>query len=199
MRQVTLTVLAIFVLALDTPVNAQSLDDGVRAYSAGDYETAFKIFLTAAKQGNASMQGAVGKMYREGLGVEQNYAKALHWSKMSAEQGNVSSQYDVGWMYFHGVGIPQNSTNAWHWFKLAAKQGHATAQFGLSLLYSQDRGVPLDVVTAHMWANISKANKEHTDNTELLEALNKYMTPAQISEAQARAEKCFNSNYEDCD
>ena len=41
-----------------------------------DHETAFRLFLEAAKQGNAEAQYYVGLMYSLGQGVPTNYSEA---------------------------------------------------------------------------------------------------------------------------
>ena len=52
---------------------AGNLKDGLSAYDKGDYETAYKLLLIDAKNGNANAQSRLGIMYRNGQGVRQDY------------------------------------------------------------------------------------------------------------------------------
>ena len=236
MKQALLAMLTVFVLALGTPVKAESFEDGLKAYDEGDYVTAFEIWLPLAEQGSAKAQTMIGAMYAGGLGAQKNYSKAVRWSRMAAEQGVPRAQFTLGMMYQQGHGVPQdygeaarlyrmaaeqgdasaqynlgvfymegiffkqNYTEANRWLRMAAEQGLGVAQIYIGMNYAKGRGVPQDFVTAHMWANIGRANSSGiTEGQELLKFLHEIFTPTQLEEAQARARKCFNSNYQDCD
>ncbi len=75
-----------FTLGLTAPAWA-GLDEAVAANKRGDYATALREWRPLAKQGNASAQFFLGLMYGEGLGVPQDYAKAVGWLRKAAEQG----------------------------------------------------------------------------------------------------------------
>ena len=162
MRHALLAILAVFVLALGTPVKAQSFEDGGKALDAGDYSTAFKIWLPLAERGHPLARALIGSMYESGKGVPRNYAEAVRWYRMAAEQGQRDAQYDLGILHAKGEVVPRN------------------------------------LVTAHMWINLAIANGV-SNGKEALSLLDEILTREQIAEAQARAEKCFNSNYRDCD
>ena len=198
MRHALLAILTVFVLALGTPVKAQSLEDGFKAYIAGDYSTAFEIWLSLAERGDATAQMLIGDMYRKGKLAPQDYAEAARWYQMAAEQGNAEAQLNVGFMYQKGQGVSQDHAKAVHWYRMAADQGLGGAQHNLGIMYGVGKGVPQNFITAHMWVNIAKANGG-SGSEEVLRMLDELLTPEQIVEAQARAEKCFNSNYQDCD
>ena len=53
--------------------------DATDAYNRQDYETAYKLILPLAEQGDADAQGILGSMYRSGLGVSQDYQEAAKW------------------------------------------------------------------------------------------------------------------------
>ena len=161
MRNAFLAILTVFVLALGTPVKARSLEDGLKAYDAGDFSTAFEILLPLA------------------------------------ERGNARAQYSLGLMYSNGNGVPQDYEEQMRWYRMAAEQGHAEAQFHVGLLYYFGHGVPQDYELAHMWMNIANANG-YADGLKTLMLIVNF-TPEQISAAQRRATKCFNSNYQNCD
>ena len=57
---------------------------------------AVKWFRRAADHDNAKAQSYLGNMYREGRGVQQNYAQALKWSRRAADQGFAEAQSNLG-------------------------------------------------------------------------------------------------------
>ena len=118
----------VLMLALPGGVNADALDDAFAAYQRGDYATAVRIFMSAAKQGNAKAQNNLGYMYDKGRGVPQDYAEAARWFRLAADQGNANAQNNLGAMYDRGWGVPQDDTEAVRWYSQAAEQGHADAR-----------------------------------------------------------------------
>ncbi len=61
-------------------------------------------------------------MYDIGLGVPEDYAKAVNWFREAAEQGNAKAQTNLGFMYVLGQSVPQDCTQAHMWFSLAASR-----------------------------------------------------------------------------
>ena len=116
------------------------------ALEAGDYETAMKQFRSAAEEGHAGAQAALGELYNRGKGNPRDAQEAGRWYQLAAEQGNVDAQVTLGWMYNAGTGVPQNFTEAIKWFRLAADQGHPrrAKQFGCAVS-SRERGDQNDV------------------------------------------------------
>ena len=66
--------------------------DAVEALEREDYETAYKLFLPLAEQGNTDAQYNLGVSYRDGQGVQQDYKEAAKWYRLSAEQGFAKAQ-----------------------------------------------------------------------------------------------------------
>ena len=52
-----------------------------------------------------------------GLGVPQDYAKAMTWYRKAAEQGDVGAQTNMGTIYSDGLGVQQNFAEALAWFR----------------------------------------------------------------------------------
>jgi len=76
-------------------------------------------------------------MYEEGLGVPQDYSKALYWFKKAAERGNAGGENNLGVMYGEGLGVPQDYSKAIYWTKKAAEQGYAQAKANLEYFESE--------------------------------------------------------------
>lgn len=58
------------------PVVVAAFEDENVAYKAGNYATALRLVRSLADQGDASAQSNLGLMYRDGLGVPQDYVTA---------------------------------------------------------------------------------------------------------------------------
>ncbi|MBI5018484.1 MAG: SEL1-like repeat protein [Deltaproteobacteria bacterium] len=157
-----------------------------------DYTEAMKWSRMAAEQGHASAQFNLGVMYDSGQGVTQNYKEAMKWYRMAAEQGHASAQFNLGVMYDSGQGVTQNYKEAIKWYREAADQGDASAQYNLGSMYVRGAGVPQDYVQAHMWRNLAAANAPSDKRAaweKTRDAIAADMTPAQIAEAQRRAQE----------
>lgn len=120
-----------------------------------------------AAQGDASAQFRLGRMYLNGDGVNQDYAKAFEWYQKSANQGNNEAQTLMGHMYYDGKGVNQDYTKAFEWFQKAANQGVNEAQSRLGKMYSRGEGVRQDYAKAAEWHRKS-ANQGNTTSQMLL-------------------------------
>ncbi|OLV23195.1 hypothetical protein BOO17_04845 [Haemophilus influenzae] len=134
----------------DTP--EQQFQQGLTAYEQSNYQTAFKLWLPLAEQGDAQAQGGLGMMYERGLGVKQDDFKAVNWYRKAAEQGDADAQLNLGAMYAIGRGVKQDGVEAVKWFRKAAEQGNADAQAILGFLYLLgERGVQVNKSLAKEW------------------------------------------------
>ena len=157
-----------------------------------DWVQAVVWFRKAAEQGEAMAQCNLGVMYANGQGVPQDYAEAAAWYRKAAEQGYAQAQFNLGLMYANGEGVRQDYAQALVWYRKAAEQGYAAAQFNLGGMYDFGRGVPQDYVEAHMWRNLAAARATGEDKKKFEDGrddLAKSMTPAQVTEAQKRAQE----------
>ncbi len=110
-------------LAVTSPLNADLVNEGMRAYSQGDYKKALEILQPRAEEGNYGAQYYLGEMYLEGRGVPQNTAKALELFRAAAEGNRPYPQYRLGAMHAAGNGVKKDPKTAYMWFELAASFG----------------------------------------------------------------------------
>jgi hypothetical protein len=66
-------------------------------------------------------------MYLDGVEIEKNYTKALHWFKEAARQEDPYAQSMLGFMYAQGIGVVKNEFTATAWLIKGAKQGVSEA------------------------------------------------------------------------
>lgn len=123
----------------------------VLCFSVSAGAQSFEEVLAKANQNDASAQHALGLMYVEGNGVEQNDAEALKWFGKAAEQGLASAQYELGVMYGNGEGVTKNDAEAVNWFRKAAEQGDSDAQYNLGVIYQRGQGAAQDYAEAMRW------------------------------------------------
>ncbi len=113
----------------------------------------FNQTLRLANQGHAKSQYELGRAYKQGEGVRQDYAKAVEWYTKAAKQGFAGPQYNLGSMYYEGLGVRHDYSKAVKWYTKAAnqsftgtqyseanKQGVINAQYSLGFMYY--RGTP---------------------------------------------------------
>lgn len=75
-----------------------------------------------AEQGDAAAQYALGTMYRDGQGVDQDYDETLRWWQKAAQGGVVDAQFALGNFYAGGTGIAEDNVQAYMWYSIAAEQ-----------------------------------------------------------------------------
>ena len=108
------------------------------------------------------------------------------WYHRAAKQGFTNAQYNLGGMYEFGLGVTEDYAEAAKWYRKAAEQGDARAQDYLGLIYDIGVVVPQDSVQAYMWFNLAM-EQGINDATKNRNNVAKFMTPAQIAEAQRLA------------
>ena len=166
------------------------------------FRQAAEGFRSAAEQGDAEAQSALGELYRLGDAVPKDYAQAVAWYRRAAvsfrraaEQGDAEAQYDLGRLIgdtetFESIGLPNlwsganpaDSSSCDHcplleswafaWYLSAAKQGYAEAQRNVAYMYYAGEGVRVDRAEAEAWYRRA-AEQEHVFSQNRLASLYK--------------------------
>jgi len=116
-----------------------------------DYEKVFYYASLAAKQGDATGCAILGDMYKEGVGVEQDYVQSVKWYQLAAEQGHEFAQGRLGDFYRDGKGVERDYQQAVYWYRLAAGNGYEAAQRSLGDFYRDGTVVERDYRKAAYW------------------------------------------------
>jgi S1-C subfamily serine protease len=136
-------VLLVSILVLCGPVAAQAdTAAGWRAYENDDYRTAYKEWDAAARRGDAEAQYGLGLLFEFGLGLPQDFAKAVEWYSRAAARNQIDAQYALGYAYEYGRGVTRNYHEAAHWYKRAADAGDIDASIAMGYLHEHGLGVP---------------------------------------------------------
>jgi len=131
----------------------------------------------------AESQYLLGHLYLTGEEIPGDLAEALHWSRLAATQGHSGGQVNLGLMYARGEGVTQNGPEALRWFRAAADQGDARGMLNLAMAHWMGLGIPRNLVEAYQWASLS-ASSGHEEGKELQAAIQREMTPTQLSKAR---------------
>lgn len=99
-------------------------DEGMNAYTSGDYDTAVREFKLLAEKGDKESQYLLGLLYEEGQGLRKDDVEAAYWYARSAGQGFVDAYFALGQLFVHRKGELQDRMAAHHWFSLAKEYGH---------------------------------------------------------------------------
>ena len=134
MRKISVVAISVVLSMFCTFALAISHDDALKAYGAGDFEAAFKIWRPLAEDGDARAQFRVGELYIEGKGVAKNLAHARKWIEAAAQQGYTKAEHRMGEIYRFGIGVTANADTSYDWYLRAVKKKYAPADLGISEL-----------------------------------------------------------------
>jgi hypothetical protein len=94
--------------------------------------------ISSARAGNAEAQYNLGRIYHDGIGVQQNNTEAADWYRRAAKQGHGNAQNSLGILL---EADQRDYAGAAQWFAMAARQGNADAQYNLGVIYYSGLGV----------------------------------------------------------
>ncbi len=118
----------LMVLLTTLPAHSD-LREGIAAYRAGDYATAYRELLPVARAGDAEAQSLVAGMIAEGLGTgaAPNPTMAADWYALAADQRHLHATTMLGWYHMRGLGVPQDPVKGYRLLSRAAARGEPQA------------------------------------------------------------------------
>jgi uncharacterized protein len=111
-----------------------------KAYQNGDYKVALAELQPLANAGDSKAERLLGKMYAEGLGLDQDYKQAALWYQRGANQGYAAAMADLGDLYFYGNGVRQDQHEALRWYRQGAERGDPEAEYDYGLVFHDGSG-----------------------------------------------------------
>ena len=118
-------------------------------YLIKNYTQAFRFSTKACDGGNMGACNNLGFLYKKGLGVKQNGAKALELYSKACESGENKSCYNVGLTYYFGnAGVKKDYTKARSYYAKACELDVPMACFNLGCMYANGEGGKKDSVKA---------------------------------------------------
>jgi TPR repeat protein len=91
----------------------------------------------------------IGQMYANGLGVAQDYERAMQWYLRTSNYAD--NQFAIAELYANGRGVSRNYPLAAEWYAKVAHGGRADAKGALADLYASGQGVPQSDRDAMFW------------------------------------------------
>lgn len=140
-RNIVSSVMVILLAASQAQAQTTAYDEGLVAYSGGDYKKALADFSVAAEQGDGGAAHLLATMYRQGLGVGVDMAVAAKWLTSAAGQGIAQAQYELAELLRSDALGKPDYAGAVLWYHRAAQQSHPLAIYQLATLYSKGLGV----------------------------------------------------------
>ena len=155
-------------------------------------QSVFEAIKQRAEQGDVNDQCTLGQTYIYPIG---DMEQAVYWLRRAAEQGHGEAQLLLGVRYDRGEGVPRDPVEAARLYRLSAEQGNYIAHHHLGLNYFDGEGVEQDDVQAHVWLSMATNHGEFIDREEeRIDALEKRMTPEQLSETKALCSDYIENN-----
>jgi TPR repeat protein len=108
----------------------------------GNFKSAFRLYLAAAKAGDSSCQINLGNFYDEGSGVRRNRSAAMYWYKRAYRRGEPCGAHNIGVMWRNEKKYGQ----ALNWFKKAVRLGDDEANLEIAKHYLQVEQNPLKAI-----------------------------------------------------
>jgi TPR repeat protein len=107
-------------------------ESAVAAYEAGDYANARQLWEQALAAGDWTAARSLGTLYRKGLGVDADPARAVDYYHQAVAHGVANADINLAEMILAGQGVPRDVVKAKALLKAAADHGNPAAQFRLS-------------------------------------------------------------------
>lgn len=124
---------------------------GQSHYLDNRFIEAASCFADSAEMGESRAQDYLGRMYIDGLGVQQNTQKGLFWLQKAASQNNSDACYTLGKIYQSGTLVHKDNSKAIAYFKKGGELYSAASAASLLELghhYSNGLGVKKDLAMA---------------------------------------------------
>jgi TPR repeat protein len=117
-----------------------------RLYKEGEEEDAHDLLSKMSQQGNSYALCAMGRIYRDGIGVKRNSQLARTFYEKASKNGLVDADIDLGYLYKKaGTNLPQNYEEAFACFSRAAQTNNSVAKTALGYMYAHGQGTSKDI------------------------------------------------------
>ncbi len=136
-------------------------------YDKGKHQKAAELFLPIAEKGFAEAQNAMGILYKNGDGVEQNIEQSIHWFHAAAGQDYAAAFYNLGVIYASEKYGKKDDTRAFAFYLKSAIKGNTKGHYETANCYAEGKGTDKnpELALSHY---ISAAVKGHTKSDEHL-------------------------------
>lgn len=113
-----------------------------------DTISSVKWLRAAGERGYPDAYHNMGLMYKDGIGVKQNFEKAYNSFMAGVEKGSVMCYYDAGFLLYKGLGCQQDYVQGAQLFRRGADKDHSCSLYMLGLCYRNGYGLRQDSAQA---------------------------------------------------
>jgi len=120
----------------------------------GEYKKAMVLFQEAHSldKNNGNILANIGYMFSNGLGVDEDKAKAITLYEEAINLGNSTTAYNnLAWMYDFGSGVDVDYKKAKELYTIAAQKGNERAMYHLAVMFEEGKGMKKDMIKATYW------------------------------------------------
>ena len=117
-------------------------EHAVAAFRDGRHDVAMELFRDLAADGSGLGEYYVGRMYLEGLGVQQNEQEALTWLRRAAESNCREAQYMLSPAFGYEAPNRPSESDSVGWLVRCAERGHAEGQYLLAVHLATGKDMP---------------------------------------------------------
>jgi TPR repeat protein len=127
-----------------------------------------------------------------GGGVRRNSKKAALYFDKAAKKKDMSAMVALGELYEKGDGVRKDPETAWLLWREAGSRGSGNALYFLGQRFAVGRPKSKELEQCYVW-NVMARERGSQRAPETLRRLTPYLTPEQISAAEATATKNLES------
>ena len=121
------------------------------------FRTALEWLTEAAEAGLVPAQYKLGKIYRDGRGVEKDALLAAAWLTRAVEQGSDAASYALGALLLTGgEGLAKDILSALNWLRRSAEDGNWKPSADTPNVFCRRRGSRLKSRTAKIGLRCSR-------------------------------------------
>jgi TPR repeat protein len=120
---------------------------------------AFRLFLSAAEDGDSSCYLNVGYFYDSGIGTRKDTNAGLRWYRKAHRRGDSSATHNIGTVYRDRG----ETKRALWWFECALARGNDGSAVEIGRIYLRERNPQL---AAKYFERASKSQSESEDTIE---------------------------------
>ena len=126
------------------PEAGRYLGDIYLTQNSDNAEKAVAAYRSAAEAGDLLSYVALGDIYLDGRGVDQDVERALKYYTYAASQASGAAQYALGIIYANGHGVSRDPVKAHAWLSWAMNQNYEPAVSALTQLKAEMTLTDLD-------------------------------------------------------
>lgn len=160
LRNTGILALALAVLLWALPAGAQTLEEAIAEFQAGDVTQAVRTWEELAREGDADALFNLGQVYRLGAGAAADMKRAVGYYQQAAGFGHTPARRELGKLYAFNPAFGADRARGVELLTSAARAGDPEAQYLLGAVYIGGDLAPRDKIAAYAWTRLAREGGE---------------------------------------